>query len=82
MCAELQRAKRYRLIAEKLRTIADDHPGFRQALILTAEDYDGMAEAIEALCPPPVTAVSKHYPERSCPVLPNVGNHTVRRAYL
>jgi hypothetical protein len=52
MGAELERAKRYRLTAQKLRTIADDHPEFRRPLILTAGDYDTMANAIEAICWP------------------------------
>jgi hypothetical protein len=52
MGAELERAKRYRLIAQRLRAMANDLPQFRQPLILTAEDYDGMAKAIEAICWP------------------------------
>ena len=52
MCTELERAKRFRQIAEKLRAMVEGHPEFQEPLVLTAEDYDAMAEAIEALYRP------------------------------
>jgi hypothetical protein len=69
MSAKLDQAMRYRLIAQKLRAIADDHPEFRQPLSLTAEDYDARASTIEAVCripdapAEPATALGPDDPE-------------------
>jgi hypothetical protein len=55
MRAELEQVMRYRLIAQRLRAIADAHPEFRLPLVLAAQDYDAKANTIEATCRLPDT---------------------------
>lgn len=51
MSEELDTAKRYRLRAEELKIIADDESGLQTRLTLRkiAEDYERMAETLEAI---------------------------------
>ena len=51
MSEELDTAKRYRQRAEELRRIAADDAGSKncEALLKIAEDYDQMAETLEAI---------------------------------
>ena len=51
MSEDIQRAIRYRNYAEELRLIAADKatPENRQRLISAAEDYDRMADSLEAV---------------------------------
>jgi hypothetical protein len=60
MSEELERAERYRSLAKTLRNISDDprYPQWREAILRVAQDYDNVAEAIEAMCGPGALPVS------------------------